>query len=105
MQLLQAADLFGGGVDLADWDRRIEMGEAEVSVVAMSSETTAPEMFHRFQESRPALPLAVRSGGEVIPFHSELSLRTGDEVLMLQARDPAAVSDDTKWNEDIPATD
>lgn len=105
MQLLQAADLFGGGVDLLQWDRMIEAGQTEVSVVALSSETTAPELFHRLQETRPVLPVAVRSGGEVSPFHSNLSLRAGDEVLMVQIKADSSADGDQKWQQDIAATD
>lgn len=105
MQLLQAADLFAGGVDLAEWDRLIEANQTDVSVVAVSAESSAVDMFNRLQDVGPALPLAVRTGGEVIPFHSDLSLRSGDEVLMVQAKRASEMVNLHKWDQDIAATD
>ena len=86
LQHLQATDLFGGQVNLKEWDARIERGEVEEVAFAPDKSESAASLYESLQADRPALPLVVRRKGDVQPFDAAKTLQPGDEIVLLRAR-------------------
>lgn len=79
--------LFGGAVDVVDWDYRIDHGEAATTGLPLENVTSPGKLFRDLANSVDAIPVAVRRGDQYLPFHSDSALERGDRVILLQATD------------------
>lgn len=85
LDLLEASDLFAGPALIDEWDYRIDRGEVEQAELEIKEPTSAVDLYQKLQADRPTLPLAVKSGTTIEPYHGGLKLQPGDRVVLLHA--------------------
>ncbi|GIV57360.1 MAG: sodium:proton exchanger [Bacteroidetes bacterium] len=81
---LGAHTLFGGPVDMAVWDVRLDHDEAAYTHVVLEEPVPAARLFERLGGGTERLPLVVEREGTFLPFHADLALVAGDRVTLLQ---------------------
>ncbi|HET7274200.1 MAG TPA: cation:proton antiporter [Longimicrobiaceae bacterium] len=82
---LQASTLFGGPIGLSEWDHWVGSGLVKERSVVISPDLTDSDLAEEIETRRGRLlPLAVRKGDEIEPFHSAVQLANGDEVTLLE---------------------
>jgi Kef-type K+ transport system membrane component KefB/mannitol/fructose-specific phosphotransferase system IIA component (Ntr-type) len=87
LEHLKATTLFGGPVNLDDWDHWIARGQVEQTTVPVTQVLPAEAIYAELQTARASLPLAIQRDGERFPFHSASRLQPGDEILVIQTRE------------------
>ncbi|HET6568249.1 MAG TPA: cation:proton antiporter [Rhodothermales bacterium] len=87
LEHVQGTTIFGGAVSLSDWDYRVDHEEADRSGLRMERPMTAALFYQEAQAHQETVPLAVRRGDAYLPFHSGLTLRSGDRVILFQVSD------------------
>ena len=80
---LGATALFAGGVDLTDWDYRVEHGLFDVLRMPIDTPSSAAAIYQAL--APVALPVALVRDGATTVFHQGLMLEAGDEVVLLEA--------------------
>ena len=84
VQHLGAQTLFGGPVDVAVWDVRLDHDEADYTHVTLEETMPTGRLFERLGGGTERLPLAVEREGTFLPFHGDLDLAAGDRTTVLQ---------------------
>ncbi len=103
VQHLGAHTLFGGPVDLAVWDVRLDHDEASVTQVTLEEALPATTLFERLGAGIERLPLAVAREGASLPFHADLELASGDRVFVLHRGPVRAHVGEAGWETPIPS--
>lgn len=75
--------LFGGGVDIADWDYRIADGHAVERQAIVEADQSAADWLAGIRSEGEHVPVAVIRADDRFPFDSRTQLRKGDVVVLL----------------------
>ena len=86
---INGSTLFGDAVSLEDWDHDIShdrVGHEQIrqTQLQVDQDIKSETFFKRIQAESESLPLAVKRDEQLIPYHSNLDLKTGDSVVLLQ---------------------
>ena len=84
MQHVGATTLFGTPVPLAEWDYWISHGATRERRSEIERDQTPAEWLETVDDGTHVLPMVVARGDERLPFHEDIQLRTGDEVIALE---------------------
>lgn len=94
MQHLQASTLFGLPVPLPEWDYWISHGGVRQRREPVANELSGVGWLETVGVNGHILPVAIARGEERLPFHADLTLRPGDEVILLERIESAAERSD-----------
>lgn len=72
-----------GGIEVADWDRRLSESAAEPSTVVVVDDPSDGRELARLRSGAAGVPVAVVRNGEVLPFPLIDELRLGDHVTLV----------------------
>lgn len=86
---INGSTLFGTAVSLKDWDHDIShdrVGHEQIrqTQIQVEQASKAESFSIRIKKEGNFLPLAVKRDKQLIPFHSDLSLKTDDIVIVLE---------------------
>ncbi|MDZ4699429.1 MAG: cation:proton antiporter [Rhodothermales bacterium] len=84
---LHVQTLFGGPLDLAAWDYRVDDEQVRMSPVVLERTLTPGTLFREAQAPTSCIPLLHEKNGIVLPFHDGSVLEAGDRVTLLQLQD------------------
>lgn len=82
---VNASILFGGNVDLGEWNYRTDHEQSSQLRIAIDRPRPASEIHDSYRDDFDGIPLVLQRGDEFIPFHDGLEVQADDHVFILQA--------------------
>ncbi len=84
---LGATTVFGGPVEIADWDYRVDHDEMERQGILLERTFTPDSFYKDLQQTRESLPVAIRREDHYTVYHSGATLQPNDRVIVFQKSD------------------